>query len=174
LLLLDNYDHLVAFCADLAEAVLRHLLATSLQPLGATAETTWRVPPLAVPATPTNKIEELAASEAVRMFVARVQVRLQDFALDERNTHVVAGPKLQSSVAWSVRCRAGAVRLDPWASAKRSVRRAATSARPSPSTRAATSSSASGSPSSRRQMSLDGGERVLQRRLGVFVGGWTL
>src|SRR5215471_877641 len=69
LLLLDNCEHLVASCADLAEALLRacpqlHLLATSLQPLGATGEITWRVPPLALPAAATNQIEVLNASEA--------------------------------------------------------------------------------------------------------------
>jgi serine/threonine protein kinase len=54
LLLLDNCEHLVAACADLAAALLRvcprlQILATSREGLRFAGETTWPVPALAVP-----------------------------------------------------------------------------------------------------------------------------
>ncbi len=53
LLLLDNCEHVVGACAELATALLRHcsdvsILATSREPLGATGETVYQVPPMVV------------------------------------------------------------------------------------------------------------------------------
>jgi predicted ATPase/DNA-binding NarL/FixJ family response regulator len=179
LLLLDNCEHLTASCAELAEALLRGcpqllLLATSLQPLSASGETTWRVQPLVLPPVDTNKIEELAASEAVRLFVARVQARLPDFALGERNAQVVAEicrrldglPLALELVAARVEglgLGEVAARLnDRLALAQGSNRTAPARQR---TLQAALDWSCS---------LLAEDERVLLRRLGVFVGGWTL
>ena len=54
LLVLDNCEHLIAACAQLAEELLRtalrlRILATSREGLGITGETLWRVPSLSVP-----------------------------------------------------------------------------------------------------------------------------
>src|SRR5713226_284320 len=54
LLVLDNCEHLVEACVDLANAVLSRcpsvrLLATSREPLRVRGEITWRVPSLAIP-----------------------------------------------------------------------------------------------------------------------------
>jgi predicted ATPase/DNA-binding SARP family transcriptional activator len=54
LLLLDNCEHLIAACAELAAALLGgcpelRLLATSREPLGLRGEVLWHVPPLPVP-----------------------------------------------------------------------------------------------------------------------------
>ena len=54
LLVLDNCEHLIAACAQLAETLLRSserlcILATSREGLGITGETLWRVPSLALP-----------------------------------------------------------------------------------------------------------------------------
>src|SRR5215831_19907057 len=54
LLVLDNCEHLLAGCATLSDALLRHwtqveILATSREPLGVAGELLWRVPSLAVP-----------------------------------------------------------------------------------------------------------------------------
>src|SRR5207244_9847531 len=74
LLILDNCEHLVAACAELAEALLRaapdlRILATSREALGIAGETAWRVPSLAVPADrPLSSAEELTRYEAVRLF----------------------------------------------------------------------------------------------------------
>jgi predicted ATPase/DNA-binding transcriptional regulator YiaG/Tfp pilus assembly protein PilF len=106
LLLLDNCEHLLAACADLAEALLRacpHLevLATSREPLGIPGETVWRVPPLTVPPAapdmaapkagagdrppplPPGAVDappELGTTDAERLFVARARLRRPEFA----------------------------------------------------------------------------------------------
>ena len=85
-LLLDNCEHLIEACAELAERLLRgcpylHLLATSLEPLAAAGRSTDRVPPLAIPAGASD-VQELSASGAVQLFVARVRAQLPDFTLE--------------------------------------------------------------------------------------------
>jgi predicted ATPase len=91
LLLLDNCEHLLAACADLAETLLRacpHLevLATSREPLGVPGETVWRVPPLAAPpaapdgAAPASPPLALGETDAERLFVERARLRRPEFA----------------------------------------------------------------------------------------------
>jgi hypothetical protein len=65
LLLLDNCEHLIGACAELAEALLRacpglHILATSRERLNLQGEIVWRVP-------------SLATDEAVQLFAARAR-----------------------------------------------------------------------------------------------------
>src|SRR5579871_6574014 len=75
LLLLDNCEHLVEACAQLASALLRtcpnpRLLATSREPLNIDGETVWRIPSLALPeATRTPTLDAVLASEAARLFI---------------------------------------------------------------------------------------------------------
>ena len=57
LLVLDNCEHVLDACADLAEILLTgcpgvRVLATSRQPLGLTGEIAWRVPSLSLPEPP--------------------------------------------------------------------------------------------------------------------------
>jgi non-specific serine/threonine protein kinase len=95
LLVLDNCEHVLAACAELAHGLLRaaprlRILATSRQRLGIIGEVAWRVPSLslpdpAIPATPTL----LAQSEAVCLFVQRVATAEPDFKLTERNAQPV-------------------------------------------------------------------------------------
>jgi predicted ATPase/DNA-binding SARP family transcriptional activator len=82
LLVLDNCEHLVDACAELAEALLRacpHLtiLATSRQALGVTSETAWLVPPL-------------ASAEALQLFAERARAVAPTFALNDANAGAVA------------------------------------------------------------------------------------
>lgn len=65
LLVLDNCEHLVAACAQLADVLIRanrslQLVATSREPLRIHGETVWVVPPL-------------AADESVALFIQRAQ-----------------------------------------------------------------------------------------------------
>jgi transcriptional regulator with XRE-family HTH domain len=74
LLVLDNCEHLVAGCAELADALLRacpqvRILATSREPLGVAGEQLWPVPPLDLPQPGAG--EQVAASDAVRLFIER-------------------------------------------------------------------------------------------------------
>jgi predicted ATPase/DNA-binding CsgD family transcriptional regulator len=95
LLVLDNCEHLVGACAELVDGLLRacpglRVLVTSLQPLGTSNETIWRVSPLALPRPGPLQLEELGSSEAVQLFVKRVQAHISDFALTAANAQAVS------------------------------------------------------------------------------------
>jgi predicted ATPase len=82
LLILDNCEHLIQACAELAEALLRacprlHILATSREALRVPGETTWRVP-------------SLVTAEAVQLFAARARDAQPRFALTAQNSAPVA------------------------------------------------------------------------------------
>jgi predicted ATPase/DNA-binding SARP family transcriptional activator len=91
LLVLDNCEHLLVACAELADILLREcpqlrLLVTSRTALNLPNETVWLVPSLSLPdpAQPPS-LERLRASEAAQLFVARAQNVLPDFALTAYN-----------------------------------------------------------------------------------------
>jgi non-specific serine/threonine protein kinase len=95
LLVIDNCEHLVGTCADLATALLRscpqiRLLATSREALEVAGEVRYQVPPLTMPdldhLPPPN---QLAQYEAVQLFLERAQARRADFALSSRNAKAV-------------------------------------------------------------------------------------
>ncbi len=76
LLVLDNCEHLIAGCADLAESLLAsaprlRMLATSRAPLRVSGERIYRVPSLSLPESRETSMRILD-SEAVRLFVDRV------------------------------------------------------------------------------------------------------
>jgi predicted ATPase/DNA-binding SARP family transcriptional activator len=96
LLVLDNCEHLVAGCAELAHALLSEcpdlrILATSRESLGIGGETSWVVPPLSLPASadPTTA-EGIAHSEAVELFVSRARAVQPSFVLTDGNAPAVA------------------------------------------------------------------------------------
>lgn len=96
LLVLDNCEHLVGACAEVADALLRtcpglEILTTSREPLGITGEHLWRVPSLTVPAEQSPKILDiLLQHESVRLFVERAAAVLHGFALTTQNAPAVA------------------------------------------------------------------------------------
>jgi predicted ATPase/transcriptional regulator with XRE-family HTH domain len=88
LLILDNCEHVVAACADLADRLLRgcphvRLLVTSRELIAIQAETVWRVPPLRLPDARTR--EQVAASEAIDLFIERARAVQPNFALTDDN-----------------------------------------------------------------------------------------
>jgi non-specific serine/threonine protein kinase len=95
LLVLDNCEHLIEACADLAEQLLRscpdlHILATSREPLRIDGERRWQVRPLAVPRrTGSTSFGTLANLAAVRLFEERAQAIDADFRLTEANVSSV-------------------------------------------------------------------------------------
>jgi predicted ATPase len=95
LLVLDNCEHLIAACAELAQTLLEacqrmHLLATSREPLNLPLELTWLVPSLALPEPqPSTQSKQLAKSEAIELFVARASAALPGFALNQANASSV-------------------------------------------------------------------------------------
>ncbi len=96
LLVLDNCEHLVEACADLADVLLLtcpdlRLLATSREPLRVAGETNFMVPSLSLPEPGRSpSTEDLSGYEAVRLFVERARSVASDFALTEGNAAAVA------------------------------------------------------------------------------------
>jgi predicted ATPase/DNA-binding CsgD family transcriptional regulator len=179
LLVLDNCEHLIGACAELVDGLLQachglRVLATSLQPLGATAETTWRVPPLSVPDPAEQEPEALQTSEAVQLFVARVQSHLPDFTFGEHNARPIA--------QICRRLDGLPLALELVAARVESLGIAEVATRINRRFDLAASNSPTAPPRQRTlQAALDwscgllsGQELILLRRLGVFVGGWTL
>jgi non-specific serine/threonine protein kinase len=176
LLVLDNCEHLVAACAELAGHLLLgcphlRILATSREPLGVAGEQVWPVPPLAL-SGPADL--DPAASEAVRLFTERARLARPDFGLDSRSGPVVAevcrrldGLPLAIELAAA---RLPGLGLEPLAARLNDRFRLLTlSSRTAP----------------RRQQTLRAvidwsyelltqPERRLFRRLAVFAGGWSL
>ena len=96
LLVLDNCEHLVAACAELADTLLREcpgltLLATSREILGLSGEVAWPVPPLASP-DPTDMVPlaSLAGYEAVQLFVVRATFGGPSFKVTVENSQAIA------------------------------------------------------------------------------------
>ena len=96
LLVLDNCEHLVGACADLAKALLSRcpnlsILATSREALGVDGESLFFVPPLSLP-DPRRlpAADGLLGYEAARLFVQRARAVRPEFALTEENAMAVA------------------------------------------------------------------------------------
>ena len=95
LVVLDTCEHLIEQIAAAATGLLRrnprvHILATSRLPLGVSGEIVWSVPPLDLPDDDAQSLIEVAASGAVRLFVARAVACRPDFVLDDSNASAVA------------------------------------------------------------------------------------
>ncbi|MCU0478056.1 MAG: winged helix-turn-helix domain-containing protein [Chloroflexi bacterium] len=93
LLLFDNCEHVAATVAELVGALLRattlpRILATSRTPLRVEGERLWAVPPLSLPAEESPPAE-LAASDAVQLFVERGRAVSPTFMLDAGNAAAV-------------------------------------------------------------------------------------
>jgi predicted ATPase/DNA-binding CsgD family transcriptional regulator len=91
LLVLDNCEHLIGACAELAEALLRscselRILVTSRESLGITGEVAWPVPPLSLPdIRRLPDVESPLRYESARLFVERAVAVKPTFELTERN-----------------------------------------------------------------------------------------
>jgi len=96
LLVLDNCEHVIAACAELADGLLAGcpeltILATSREPLTVPGEVTWPVSPLPVPAPGWREgVVELSRFDAVRLFGDRARRVRPDFTLSEANAAAVA------------------------------------------------------------------------------------
>lgn len=99
LLVLDNCEHLIEACAQLANNLLHacpdlKILASSREALGIAGEATFLVPSLSLPPalkTPGSiPLPDLQQSEAVRLFVERAQAVSPAFRLEADNAPAVA------------------------------------------------------------------------------------
>jgi predicted ATPase len=76
LLVIDNCEHVIEAAAGMAETLLRatpgvFLVATSREPLRVSGEYVYRVPPLDLPAEDNQDLEDVLRYGAVRLFVSR-------------------------------------------------------------------------------------------------------
>lgn len=91
LLVLDNCEHLIAACAELADSLIRScprlkILSTSREGLNVPGEALMPVPPLRVPAEDLlPPLDQLREYEAIRLFVDRSAAFQPSFALTEDN-----------------------------------------------------------------------------------------
>ena len=102
LLILDNCEHLIDACADLAARLLAacprlRVLATSREALGVDAETVWAVPPMSLPdpervagLAGAELVAYVAQFEAVQLFMARAAVAQPGLQLDAGVARAVA------------------------------------------------------------------------------------
>ena len=95
LILLDNCEHVIdgaaKFCAQLVRECPRlRILATSREPLGIDGEHVYRVPSLSLPRAEAEGADDVAASDAVQLFVERAQAQDPGFVLDDASAPLVA------------------------------------------------------------------------------------
>lgn len=96
LLILDNCEHLVDACAQLATTLLGacprlKILASSREALGVAGETAYRVPSLSLPdLRQPLSLESMARSEAARLFIERAQAAQPHFVPAAHNLSAIA------------------------------------------------------------------------------------
>jgi len=96
LVVLDNCEHLLLACADVARLLLESgthvtILATSREPLRVVGEATYPVAPLQAPdARLANAHHEIATYDAIRLFVDRAEAARPGFAITPENAEAVA------------------------------------------------------------------------------------
>jgi predicted ATPase/class 3 adenylate cyclase len=180
LLILDNCEHLLDACAQLADALLRacprlRILATSRELLGIAGENAWRVPSLTLPdARQTPAVAGLTQYDAVRLFIDRALAALPTFAVTNQNAPAVA------QLCWRLDGIPLAIELA--AARVRVLTVEQIAARLDDRFRLLTGGSRT---ALRRQQTLQAAvdwsyqllseaERLLLQRLAVFAGGWTL
>lgn len=180
LLILDNCEHLIEATAQLADAILHRsphvkILATSREPLGIAGETPYIVPSLSLPdARHVPDAETLAQFDAVRLFVERATLLQPTFRVTEENAPAIAQVCDQlDGIPLALELAAARIEV---LSVEQIARRL------DDRFHLLTSGSRTVLP---RQQTLRGAmdwsysllteaERILLRRLSVFIGGWSL
>ncbi len=179
LLTLDNCEHLVEAVQQLASDWLRQapslkMLLTSREPLHLPGEVVHPVEPLSLPPQDPDEVDEVAASEAGKLFLERANALLPTFNLDATNAASVAEIcRRLDGIPLAIELAAGQVRsLSPLEIAARldNALSVLTGGRPVAPERQHTLRGAVGW----SFKLLPGAERALFRRLAVFSGGWTL
>lgn len=94
LLILDNCEHLLDACAQLAEPLLKNcpnlkILATSREALGITGEALYHVPSLALPDAQ-QFLEKLLEYESIQLFEERARLVQEHFLLTMENASSIA------------------------------------------------------------------------------------
>jgi predicted ATPase/DNA-binding CsgD family transcriptional regulator len=177
LLILDTCEHHREACAELAQRLLDgcpmlQILATSREPLDIPGEIVWRVPRLSLPAT--DELPHARASAAVQLFVAKASAVLRGFRLTEGNVADVAricrdldGLPLGLELVAGHVANLGLSEIAERVHAHLAL--SLTGRRDAPARQQTLRATFDWS-----YASLSDRERMLLRRLAVFVGGWTI
>lgn len=179
LIVLDNCEHLIAACAELAEKLLLacpnlKIVATSREGLNVTGETSWRVPSLALPNIANlPPVDELKRYDAVQLFAQRASAVESNWKLDGNAASVARICTRLDGIPLAIELAAARVK-------GLSVEQIA--ARLDDRFRLLAGGSRTAIPRQRTLQAaidwsyklLSENERTLLRRLSVFAGGWTL
>src|SRR5258705_5608686 len=178
LLVLDNCEHVIEAAAAMAETLLRatpgvSLVATSREPLRVSGEYVYRVPPLDLPAEDNQDMADVLRSGAVRLFVSRAH------AADPR--YVAEGRVAAATVAICRRLDGVPLAIELAATRIAGFGLAGVAARLDDRFRLLTGGSRTLPRHQTMRATLDWSyellsqsERLVLRRLGVFVGAFTL
>ncbi|MGD9711466.1 MAG: tetratricopeptide repeat protein [Thermomicrobiales bacterium] len=180
LLLIDNCEHVIGACTQLADHLLRtcddlRILATSREPLRMSGEQLWPVRPLSVPKRgESGSAASALTSDAVRLFVQRANAVAPSFAVSDANASSVTEICCQlDGIPLAIELAAARVAaLTPQQIADRLGDRF----------RLLTSADRTATERHRTLRNvvewshelLDSDEQVLLRRMAVFAGGGTL
>ena len=180
LLLLDNCEHLLDGCAELADLLIRscpgvRILASSREGLGIAGELTYRIPSLSLP----DPMEPATASsvgqyESVQLFIERALFHLPEFTVTNQNAPALA------SVCFRLDGIPLAIELA--AARVRSLSLQEINAKLDNRFRLLTGGSRTALPRQQTLRALidwsydllNDQEKKLLTRLSVFAGGWTL
>ena len=180
LVILDNCEHLIAACAQLADSLLRaadrvSIVATSREALGITGETVWRVPSLSVPDLASAAgVETLLRHDAVRLFVERASAVDSTFSMNAANASAIAEVCVRlDGIPLAIELAAARVKV---------LSLVQIQSRLNDRFRLLTGGSRTAVARQRTLEAtvewshglLSSAERVLMRRLSVFAGGWTM
>jgi predicted ATPase/DNA-binding winged helix-turn-helix (wHTH) protein len=180
LIVLDSCEHVVEAAARLAEGLLTacpgvRILATSREALRADGERLIHLPPLAVPSSSDRLTPAVAVTyPAVELFVERTAASVDEFELTDANTPAVADIcRRLDGVALAIELAAGRINaFGVYGVAKRLDDRMRLLTRGSRT--ALKRHQALGATLDWSCESLTDPERMVLRRLAVFVGGFTL
>jgi len=180
LLILDNCEHLIQEVCRVVGAIMRdcpevHILATSREPLNIFGEEAYRMPSLDVPSkSDPISLEKASRYGAVQLFVERALSSDKRFSLtDENVAHVAEICRRLDGIPLAIELAAARVRvLSPQQIARKLDERF----------RLLTGGDRSALPRQQTMRAsidwsydlLSDNERMLFRRLSIFVGGFTL
>ena len=179
LVVVDNCEHLVERTAEVVEALLVRcgeatVLATSRAPLRLRGEAEWRVPSLGLPTRIGVGVEVALDSDAVRLFVDRARLLRASFSLDESTVGpVVEVCRRLDGIPLAIELAAGRLRLLSVGQIARGLDDALGFVAGGVRTALPRHRTLRASIEWSHEL-LDPVQRLLFRRLGVFVGGFTL
>jgi predicted ATPase/class 3 adenylate cyclase len=95
LIILDNCEHLIEACANVADVITRtcprvHIVATSREPLGIDGERVYRLGPLSLPEEVADNRRDMEGSDAVQLFAERARAHDTTFVLDDAAAALIA------------------------------------------------------------------------------------